>query len=113
MPVACVWATNRRRGAVEPSCLSSLLLSLPGPSCRGSAAESTAPFRRLRAKKGALPVVKRQRSRTRAGRRYPGAVSTRIEAVPRADEWAWLQRAILVLVRPRDVFLTMRDDTDA
>jgi hypothetical protein len=40
-------------------------------------------------------------------------VSTRIEAVPRADEWAWLQRAIFVLVRPRDVFLTMRDDSDA
>jgi len=40
-------------------------------------------------------------------------VSTRIEAVPRADEWVWLQRAIFVLVRPLDVFRPMRDDSDA
>ena len=40
-------------------------------------------------------------------------MSTRIEAVPRADEWVWLQRAIFVLVRPLDVFRPMRDDSDA
>ena len=40
-------------------------------------------------------------------------MSTRIAAVPRADEWGWLQRAIFVLVRPHDVFGAMRDDSDA
>ena len=40
-------------------------------------------------------------------------MSTGIEAVPRADEWIWLQRAIFVLVRPGDVFRAMRDDSDA
>ena len=44
---------------------------------------------------------------------YAGGVSARIEAVPRADEWVWLQRAIFVLVRPLDVFRAMRDDSDA
>jgi hypothetical protein len=40
-------------------------------------------------------------------------VSARIEAQPRADEWVWLQRAVFVLVRPREVFAAMRDDSDA
>lgn len=40
-------------------------------------------------------------------------MSARIEAQPRVDEWAWLQRAVFVLVRPRDVFAAMRDDSDA
>ena len=40
-------------------------------------------------------------------------MSTGIHAVPRADEWVWLQRAIFVLVRPREVFAAMRDDSDA
>jgi hypothetical protein len=40
-------------------------------------------------------------------------VSARIEARPRADEWVWLQRAVFVLVRPREVFAAMRDDSDA
>jgi hypothetical protein len=40
-------------------------------------------------------------------------MSARIEAEPRADEAAWLQRAVLVLVSPRDVFAAMRDDSDA
>lgn len=40
-------------------------------------------------------------------------MSARIEAQPRADEWVWLQRAVLVLVRPREVFAAMRDDSDA
>jgi Yip1 domain len=40
-------------------------------------------------------------------------MSTRLVAMPRADEWVWLQRAIFVLVRPRDVFVAMRDDSDA
>jgi hypothetical protein len=31
---------------------------------------------------------------------------------PPADELAWLQRAIFVLVRPREVFEAMRDDSD-
>ena len=40
-------------------------------------------------------------------------MSARIEAQPRADEWVWLQRAVFVLVRPREVFAAMRDDSDA
>jgi hypothetical protein len=40
-------------------------------------------------------------------------VSARIEAQPRADEWVWLQRAVFVLVRPREVFHAMRDDSDS
>ena len=40
-------------------------------------------------------------------------MSARIEAQPRADEWGWLQRAVFVLVRPREVFAAMRDDSDA
>jgi hypothetical protein len=40
-------------------------------------------------------------------------VSARIETRPRADEWAWLQQAVFVLVGPRDVFRAMRDDSDA
>ena len=40
-------------------------------------------------------------------------MSVRIEAQPRADEWVWLQRAVFVLVRPGDVFASMRDDSDA
>jgi hypothetical protein len=67
----------------------------------------------LRAKKGALPVSKRQRDGYAHGERYPGCMNTRIAAVPRADEWVWLQRAVFVLVRPGDVFLAMRDDSDA
>jgi hypothetical protein len=39
-------------------------------------------------------------------------VNASIEAEPRADEMAWLQRAVLVLVSPRDVFAAMRDDSD-
>ena len=41
------------------------------------------------------------------------SVSARIEAQPRADEWVWLQRAVFVLVRPREVFAAMRDDSDS
>ena len=40
-------------------------------------------------------------------------MGARIEAEPRADEAAWLQRAVLVLVSPREVFAAMRDDSDA
>jgi Yip1 domain len=61
----------------------------------------------------ALESKKRQHGLLRAGGRYAGGVSARIEAVPRADEWVWLQRAIFVLVRPLDVFRAMRDDSDA
>jgi hypothetical protein len=32
---------------------------------------------------------------------------------PAADELAWLQRAVFVLVRPRQVFEAMRDDSDS
>jgi len=39
-------------------------------------------------------------------------VPVRLSAAP-ADELTWLQRAVFVLVRPRDVFLAMRDDSDA
>jgi hypothetical protein len=59
-----------------------------------------------------LPLIKRQRVPAQLGS-YPDGVSARIEAEPRADEVAWLQRAILVLVSPRDVFAAMRDDSDA
>src|SRR4051794_3557213 len=40
------------------------------------------------------------------------SVPVRLSAAP-ADELTWLQRAVFVLVRPRDVFLAMRDDSDA
>ena len=60
-----------------------------------------------------LESKKRQHGVSTPDGRYPGGVSTRIEAVPRADEWVWLQRAIFVLVRPLDVFRPMRDDSDA
>jgi hypothetical protein len=33
-------------------------------------------------------------------------------SAPPADELAWLQRAVFVLVRPRQVFEAMRDDSD-
>ncbi len=34
-------------------------------------------------------------------------------AAAAADEWLWLQRAVLVLVSPREVFASLRDDADA
>lgn len=40
-------------------------------------------------------------------------MATRIEVAGSVDELVWLQRAVLVLVRPRDVFLGLRDDSDA
>lgn len=40
-------------------------------------------------------------------------MSARIEAEPRADELVWLQRAVLVLVSPREVFVAMREDSNA
>jgi hypothetical protein len=40
-------------------------------------------------------------------------MATRIEVVGPVDERVWLQRAVFVLVRPRDVFAAMRDDSDA
>jgi hypothetical protein len=39
-------------------------------------------------------------------------VSVRAAAVP-PDEWAWLRRAVFVLVQPRDVFAAMRDDSES
>ena len=57
------------------------------------------------------PLERKKRQRLKAS--YPQSVSARIEAQPRADEWVWLQRAVFVLVRPRDVFRAMRDDSDA
>ena len=39
-------------------------------------------------------------------------MATRTELAPQADERVWLQRAVFVLVRPRDVFASMRDDSD-
>jgi hypothetical protein len=39
-------------------------------------------------------------------------VSARASA-PAAGEWLWLQRAVLVLVSPRQVFAALRDDSDA
>jgi hypothetical protein len=40
-------------------------------------------------------------------------MATRIEVAVPVDERVWLQRAVFVLVRPREVFAAMRDDTDA
>ena len=34
-------------------------------------------------------------------------------SAPAAGEWLWLQRAVLVLVSPRQVFAALRDDSDA
>jgi hypothetical protein len=39
-------------------------------------------------------------------------VSVRIDAAAPADEWVWLRRAIVVFVRPGEVFEAMRDDSD-
>jgi hypothetical protein len=39
-------------------------------------------------------------------------VSVRAAAVP-PDEWAWLRRAVFVLVQPHDVFAAMRDDSES
>jgi hypothetical protein len=40
-------------------------------------------------------------------------MATRIQVASPVDERVWLQRAVFVLVRPRDVFAAMRDDSDA
>jgi hypothetical protein len=40
-------------------------------------------------------------------------MATRIEVADPVDERVWLQRAVLVLVRPYEVFRGMRDDSDA
>jgi hypothetical protein len=40
-------------------------------------------------------------------------VSVRTDAAPQADEWVWLRRAALVLVRPHEVLTAIRDDSDA
>ncbi|HEX3266498.1 MAG TPA: Yip1 family protein [Gaiellaceae bacterium] len=40
-------------------------------------------------------------------------MGARIEVTPQADERLWLQRAVLVLVSPGDVFAALRDDSDA
>jgi hypothetical protein len=39
-------------------------------------------------------------------------MSARAVAAP-LDEWGWLRRAVTVLVRPREVFEALRDDSDA
>ena len=39
-------------------------------------------------------------------------MATRIDVAP-VDERVWLQRAVFVLVHPREVFSAMRDDSDA
>ncbi|HKG43828.1 MAG TPA: YIP1 family protein [Gaiellaceae bacterium] len=39
-------------------------------------------------------------------------MSVRTEAAPHVDEWVWLRRAVLVLVRPREVLEGLRDDSD-
>ena len=39
-------------------------------------------------------------------------MATRIDVAP-VDERVWLQRAVFVLVRPREIFAAMRDDSDA
>ena len=39
-------------------------------------------------------------------------MATRIEVAGQVDERVWLKRAVLVLVRPRDVFRAMRDNSD-
>ena len=39
-------------------------------------------------------------------------MATRTQVAPQADERVWLQRAVFVLVRPREVFAAMRDDSD-